>query len=263
MSVSQEEKKYLIEQLVSLTSSRPLFYLKFCSCEEFAKDVCNGDLYGNTVDYFRNREIESGERGQGDCFELLISLKTENITLVDNETGNVFLTSSEGLLNVQFSQDSVIPIVSFVGIPLSDMKIVDADETHADFIFPFTEEEYKTMKERFGEYCVIIGARELESRIEACCSYCGYDYIFDKVEYCDQNRIDRIQAFNKSAKERFLYKNSDLAYQREYRLALGIEIPEDHFIRIDELSTAKIMKSDGLKNLVFSISYTSSPKIES
>lgn len=262
MSISPEEKKYLIEQIESLTSQRPLFYLKFCSSEKFAQDVCNGDLYGNTAVYFRQREIETGDRGQGDCFELLLSIQTENITAIDNETGNVVFTAPSGVFKVQFKQDNLIPIVSFVGIPLSDMDIINANETHADFIFPFTDDEYKAMKNQFGEYCVILGARELEMRIAECCNHFGCDYIFDKVEYCDQNRIDRMQAFNKSAKERFLYKNSDLAYQREYRLAVGIEMPEDHFIRIDKLSNAKIIKADGLKNLIFSISYASHQKNE-
>lgn len=218
-------------------------------------------MYGNTAEYFRQREIETGDRGQGDCFELLLSIQTENITAIDNETGNVVFTAPSGVFKVQFKQDNLIPIVSFVGIPLSDMDIINANETHADFIFPFTDDEYKAMKNQFGEYCVILGARELEMRIAECCNHFGCDYIFDKVEYCDQNRIDRMQAFNKSAKERFLYKNSDLAYQREYRLAVGIEMPEDHFIRIDKLSNAKIIKADGLKNLIFSISYASHQKM--
>lgn len=151
----------------------------------------------------------------------------------------------------------MIPIVSFVGIPLGDMEFIDADETHATFKFPFTDDEYQTMTERFGEYCVMLGAREVETRITAFCNHFGCENVFDKVEYCDQNRIDRMQAFNKSAKERFLYKNSDLKYQREYRLAVGIEIPEDHFIRIGKFNSAKVIKSDVLRNLMFSINYTS------
>ena len=257
MSITQEEKEYLVEQIESLTSPRPLFYLKFCSCGKFAQDVCNGDLYGNTPEYFRQREIKTGERGQGDQFELLLSIQTENITAIDNETSKVVFTVPKGVFNVQFKEDNLIPIVSFVGIPLGDMEIIDADETHATFKFPFTDDEYQTMIERFGEYCVILGAREVEARITAFCNHLGCEYVFDKVEYCDQNRIDRMQAFNKSAKERFLYKNQDLKYQREYRLAVGIEIPEDHFIKVGKFKSAKVIKSNVLRNLIFSINYTS------
>ena len=103
-----------------MTTPRPLFYLQFCSYEKFAQDVCNGDLYGNTAEFFRKREIETGERGQGDKFELLLSLETQNITVVDNETGKVVFTAPKGAFKVQFKNDDVILIVSFFGIPLGD-----------------------------------------------------------------------------------------------------------------------------------------------
>lgn len=260
MSYNLAEKNHLIEQIKNLTGSRPLFYLKFCSNKNFARDVSDGNLYGNTAEWFRNKEIETGERGQGDQFELLSLIEVENINVIDNATGNTVLAAPQGQFKIQFKADRLIPIVSFVGIPLEDMELIELTETHANFIFPFTDEEYKIMKKRFGEYCVILGAREIEEKISVYCNQIGCDYIFEKVEYCDQNRIDRIQAFNKSSKNRFLYKNSDLSYQREYRLAMGIEIPDDHFMRVGMLNTAKIIDSDLLKNLMFSIRYTSDIK---
>ena len=257
MSITQEEKKYIVEQIEGLMGTRPMFYLKFCSCEQFAKDICDGKLYANTAKYFRDKEIETGERGQGDRYELLLTIQTERITTIDNDTGNVLFTAPKGTFNVQFKDDDAIPIISFVGIPLMDMEIIDADETHADFQFPFTDAEYETLAKRFGEYCVILSARELEQQITSYCNHFGCEFIFDKVEYCDQNRIDRMQAFNKSAKERFLYKNADLSYQREYRLAIGIEMPETHFIEVGQLKTSKMLPSNVLRNLAFSIEYTS------
>ena len=49
----------------------------------------------------------------------------------------------------------------------------------------------------------------------------------------------------------------DLAYQREYRLAFGHKIPDDHFIRIGILENIKILRSEKLKDMYFSIGYTS------
>ena len=102
-----------------------------------------------------------------------------------------------------------------------------------------------------------INGREIESHIRKYAYSSNCEYIFDKIEYCHQQRIDRIQAFNKRDKERFLYKNSDLAYQREYRLAFGHKIPDDHFIRIGILENTKILRSEKLKDMYFSIGYTS------
>jgi hypothetical protein len=255
MKLTLKEKKHLIEQIKKNVGESPLFYLKFCSCKKFATDVCNGNLYANTAEYYRRKEIETGERGQGDKFELLSSVKTENIKVFDNETGDLIFTAPTGFLNTKFENDNLIPLVSFVGIPLEDMELIDAKETNADFKFPFTDNEYKKIEESFGEYCVLIGGRELERRISEYSFAIGCDYIFDKIEYCSQNRMDRIEAFDTSSKNRFLYKNSDLEYQREYRLAIGIEIPEDHYIRLNKLNNTKIVKTSTLKKLFFSISY--------
>lgn len=150
-----------------------------------------------------------------------------------------------------------MPMVSFVGMTLRDMKLVYADEKRADFLFPFTEEEYDSMVEKFGKFCVIVNGRELERHINYYCEENECDYIFDKVEYCEQNRLDRMQAFSKSAKERFLYKNKDLAYQREYRLVIAHELPIDHFVRIGKLDNTKILETEDMREFKFSIGYIS------
>lgn len=79
------------------------------------------------------------------------------------------------------------------------------------------------------------------------------DYIFDKVEYCEQNRLDRMQAFSKSAKD----KNKDLAYQRDYRLVIAYEMPIDHFVRIGKLDNTKILETRDIKEFKFFIGYIS------
>lgn len=157
---------------------------------------------------------------------------------------------------------SLLKIVAMDKYQLRDMDLIYADKNHADFIFPFTDEEYNSMESKFGKYCVVLNGKELEQHILNYCNSCGCDYVFDKIEYCEQNRLDRMQAFNHSAKERFLYKNSDLSYQREFRLAVAHEIPEDHFINIGDLANAKIFMADELKGIRFSIGYVSHQRDE-
>jgi len=258
--LTQEDKDFLISQLENLMGTRPFFYLKFCSEEKFAQDVCNGDFYGNTAEYFRQKELESGERGQGDQFELILPIKTEKVSMFDYETGNLVAVFEGGNAKFQYKDDNVIPIVCFVGIPIREMDLIEADETHAVFQFPFSDEEYSKMKERFGAYCVVLSAKELEQRIDTICRNSECDYVFDAVEYCCQNRIDRMQAFVEGSKKRFLFKNEDLKYQREYRLAVAIEMPEDHFLHFGKLENAKILPSDALQNMAFSIEYISHTK---
>ena len=58
IEISEEDRLQLVEQLEALTGKRPLFYLKFCSCEKFANDVCAGNLYATTPKYFREQETK-------------------------------------------------------------------------------------------------------------------------------------------------------------------------------------------------------------
>lgn len=256
----KEDIDDLICQLEGLTSSRPLFYLKFCAERKYAEDVLEGNLYANTAEYFRQQELKTGERGQGDKNELTLAFQATKIQMFDNSTGELAYTMPTAALRMNIKNDEIIPLVSFVGIPLREMKFVDADETHVEFDFLFSETEFDEMKEKFGPFCVLIGARELEARIEAVCKSCGFDYIFDPVIYGPSNSLDKMKAYQVASKERFLHKDNDLAYQREYRLAVAIEIPDDHFIRIGKLKDATIIDSAALKTMRFSVEYQSHQK---
>lgn len=55
MEISDKDKEHLVSELEKLTGTRPLFYLKFCSEEKFATDICEGKLYANTPKYFKKR----------------------------------------------------------------------------------------------------------------------------------------------------------------------------------------------------------------
>ena len=81
MEISDKDKEHLVSELEKLTGTRPLFYLKFCSEEKFATDICEGKLYAITPKYFREKEIESGESGQGDQFELMSIIEAQSIIM--------------------------------------------------------------------------------------------------------------------------------------------------------------------------------------
>jgi len=253
--IKPEDKELLINQIETHVGERPLFYLKFCSKESYAIDVVNGNLYGNTPEFFRLLEQESGEQGQGDKFELLNIIETQNVIILDPDTKDVLFTAPSGQLKIEFATDKTIPIVSFVGISLRDMELFDFDYEHAEFRFPFTGEERKSIKDNFGDFCTIISARELEEKIKKYCNAVGAEYVFDKVIYCPQNTIQRIKSFNNGDKERFLYKNKAFEYQREYRLAIAIEIPNDHFIRLGKMDSAKVFATEEICNFGFSLKY--------
>lgn len=86
---TEKEIDSLISQLEGLSGTRPMFYMKFCSEKKFAEDVIAGKLYANTPEYFRQKELKSGIRGQGDKDEFTLTFAAENLTAYDKDTGSL------------------------------------------------------------------------------------------------------------------------------------------------------------------------------
>ena len=257
IEISKEAKEQLVNQIKKFCGNKPLVYLKFTTCQKYANDIVNGKLYANTAKYFREQELKTGQRGQGDQFELENNIDINEFTMTDFETGQVISEGKGGTLTIRYTDDDKLPLVSFVGVPLEEMDLFYADKEHAKFLFPFSDEEFDKMASKFGKYCVIIDGRELEEKINKYANENHCEYIFDKVNYCLQNTLDRIMSFQSGRKERFLYKNKDLEYQREYRLALAHTLPDDHYINIGKLDKASIVESENLKTIGYTIYYDS------
>ncbi len=254
--VIEEEKDIVVGQIEKFIGNEPVFYLKFVKEEKFAHDLMQGKLYAHSPEYFRKLEINSGNHGQGDKAELINVIECTDMKFINKVTGNCDFILPEVNLEIQFKSDNNLPIVSFVGLTINDLILESYDRSHATFLFPFTENEFNDMSNKFGPYCVLINGIQFRNSIKKYACDNNLNYIFDKVQYCIQNTIQRMRAFENASIERFLYKNEDFEYQREYRLAIDMQIPHDNFIRIDSCEKfAKSLKSNELKNMYLSIGY--------
>lgn len=246
----------IIEEIEASVGKDPIVYLKFSKNRHFAENIIQGELFANTPEYFRQLEIKSGEHGQGDIHELLQIMQMTNIQFYDYVTKKLEFNFTNAKVTFQYKQDGTVPMVSFVGIPIRQMKIISHNETEVIFGFPFSDEEYKTIEEKFGSYCVIIEPKVLVEKIFMYCKELQLPYEFKKVNYCALNQKGRILSFAEPSVERFFYKDEDLSYQREFRLIIGTEMPSDHFIRIGSFGEkAKIIESKNLKDLCLCYSF--------
>lgn len=254
--LTDENERYIIDWLNDKNDGRPYFLLKFCQEERFAKDICAGNLFANTPKWFRNKENESGVRGQGDAYELILPMRFDKVEICNPQTKDIICELGNGSGQFQIKNDDVKPLVSFVGITINEMHPVRVTEDEACFRFPFSEEEFEHMSREFGPYCVVVGEKFLRQRISEYAETHHVNYIFDAVHYCESNNIDRMLAFGAAKSNRFLYKNEDLKYQREYRLALDMDLPKDHFIRLGNISAAaSYIDSREMRNMEVVIHY--------
>ena len=90
-------------------------------------------------------------------------------------------TAKNGKMTVKYKSDDLIPLVSFIGIPIYKMNLINEDNEKLVFGLPFTCDQISRMKERFGEWCVIVEAVELEEKIKEYCQQNEHEYFFEKV----------------------------------------------------------------------------------
>lgn len=250
MNFNEEEIK---QELKCFIGEDPILYLKHVREEEWAKDIYSGKLFMNTVKFFRELEENSGIRGQGDRHELIQRLEITNGKIINNDTNEVFLEFGSANASIEIEGDKDVYIYCASAITLDDLELLERNESSVTFKLPFDEEVIKDLKKDFGEYVVLISGPGFRSRIDSLISHNKLKAIFRKVKYCETNALQKVEAFNISSAERFFYKDIDLAYQKEYRLAVNKEFIKDGYLDIGTIKEiAYICKIDDLAKYVLS-----------
>ena len=249
-----------IDEFEKQFGTDPIFYLKFTSRLEYAKDILNGIFYANSPAFFREKELETKERGQGDKNELKYVMPLFDLKFFDQATNEYQFALKQASGAIERKADADIPIICFVGIPLRKMKIVEQDDSHIALDFPFSDEEYAIINEKFGEYCVLLSASSLLTRLKELNALVPIE--FKPVKYVESNSLEKATAHFNGTTDRFFYKDKDLDYQMEYRLVIFDKMPLDNKFHVTPFvdngtasSEAKIMKSRDLKGIRLFINY--------
>ena len=178
--------------------------------------------------------------------------------MIDPNTNEVLMRFGESDAEIRYESDDKSCIFCMTGIPVRDMDILSVDEKTICLRLPFSKDDIKRIEDDCGRYVVLIGARDLELRVKYYFETEGKEaYVFEPIIYCVCNRLDRIRAFVDGSMNRFLYKDECFSFQREYRIATTKEVPDDHYIRIGILKSAKVFMTHELNEFIFAIEYES------
>ena len=243
----------VLSMIHSTWDDNPVFYLKFCSKREYAEDVLAGKLYANTPLYFRELEAKYKKRGQGDINDVALRFRTFNLTFHTQGCTTPILTIPSCTVQFSYKADDLLPMVSFLGITLSDLTFVTANERSATFRLSHNADELKTIEDHLGKYCVLIDAKELNDHIRQACQHNNILYNFAPEIYAPKDSSEKKDAFANKKIERLSFKDLDLSYQHEYRLALNTAMPEDHYIHIGKLTNAFLLEVNHLGTMELSI----------
>ncbi|MCH1966194.1 hypothetical protein [Paraclostridium sordellii] len=227
--VKKELKKFLGE--------RVLFYIKFTSREDWAKDLLNGNLFMNKVQYYRDLEANTGVKGQGDLKELKTSIEDLDLQL-KNEENNIIIPMKAKSLEFEYSEDKDKPVFCITGITIDDMKINSFDEKSVSLSLPYSKDDIELLKSEFGEYVVVLNPQKFEQAIGRTLDTTNKAWIFGKVMYRGKNSLDRIQSFSDNTGKRFLYKDLEFKHQKEYRLVIDENIESTKILSIGNLEDA-------------------------
>lgn len=222
------------QEFFDLYGSRMFVYLKFTKCETWAKDIIDGKLYMNPIGLYRDIELKSGEKGQGD--EQEVKLVSENIQVkLMCDLGEEIPLDTK-LVKFHYTDDQYTPTFCMMGLKICDFKVFSYDEEKIILKFPFSIEEIERLKREFGEFIVMIAANEFESAIYNTIEDKKLNGLFKEVIYCDPNFEERQESFFKGSVKRFFYKNENFSYQKEFRLILDEKITEGKFFNVGSLS---------------------------
>ncbi len=228
------------QEFFDLYGSRMFVYLKFTKCETWAKDIIDGKLYMNPIGLYRDIELKSGEKGQGDEQELKL-ISDDICLIVRRYDSDEEIPLHPKQIKFEYKEDQYIPAFCMMGIKIRDLKVFDYDEEKIILEFPFSIEEVERLKREFGEFVVMMVANEFESAIHNTIEDNKMNGLFKEVIYCDPNFEERQESFFKGSVKRFFYKNENFSYQKEFRLILDEKITEGKVFNVGSLSEFSYM----------------------
>lgn len=253
MKISREKLK---DDLKHIIGDEPIFYLKFTGIPERAQEIVDGNFYVNTVQYFRDLEESSLKKGQGDRNELKQHLELFNVNIIEHDTNKLFMSFPTAKATIEITGDSEVYLFCLTGINIDDFEIIEHDDNCVKLRLPYSEDDIQNIKNDFGNYVVIINGRDFRNLIYDKLINSGIEAIFNKVIYCEQNTIQRINAYGKLLAERFLYKEMFFNYQKEYRLAVNKNHVEKNRFKIGSIKRiSHICTVDELVNYGITINY--------
>ena len=248
---AEELRDAFLEQI----GRRPLLYFKITSKKEWAEDVVSGNLYTNPVKILRDIEAKQGRKGQGDIREVSLNSKNAKVTLIHHETGQIFHLDTQNV-RLEHTDDKNTPIFCVLGITINDVVIDHYDEESITFRLSLKEDEVQKFKQEFGDYSVLLFPQPFEYAIHKALNVQQIKGFFNAVRYSIPNSKERHDDFFNDNGKRFLYKDIEFSYQREYRLVLNKSIQEGEHFKVGSLAhCSKILMTDDLIDLSIKLMY--------
>ncbi len=206
-----------------------LLLAKISKVDKYLDDFVAGNIYMNTLEFFKNLEKELKVKGQGDKYEASVIYKEAELIITDPETGeNVSILDAE---EITFHLDNRIksPIFCLHSIDIQNLKVINENDKYIE-IAPFLpEDELTRLINDFGKNLVYIIPNRFLERMREAANNKLLKLAWGKVKYYDYNKpLDK--RFDPSSTEICFNKSDFFEYQNEYRILINNKITDDPYI---------------------------------
>lgn len=201
------------------------YLLKFFENEQFQNDFLNGNLYMNTLKYFKKEE--SLNTARSDQFETIREHKQQIPDAI--QIGKLLFTKDNG------------EIISGTNTKISG-KFDNCNILSLYSLWKETEDEKIVIDKKnkeFGNYCIVItNVKEFLNRIVNASKKENYIYRIDSVKYINRNLEYKIDD-----QEIPFTKFDTFSYQREFRIAIDTKknINKPYILRIGNLKDIVVL----------------------
>ncbi len=241
----------------------------FIKFSPYTDSLIKGNLYMNNLQYYINREIETGDRGLGDKVEASVFMSGLNFKVektgeaLENTSANYTIrfvgdtdlgikletsldvSETKGLplegtganLKLQLDSDGKRPVFCLFSVTIDNMTIVDENEEFYIAELDYTSEEKEKMIREFGDEMLVIDPGYFCERVEKAFLEKGYELVHRRVRYDDYsiNTIERLESYRND--DFFFWKDKYFEHQNEYRFIIpNLETDEPIIINIGDIS---------------------------
>lgn len=258
------EDELFMYQITPELRERPIVFLKFAKEKWIFESFREGNLYMNTIDYYRKLEEETKKRGMGDKDEGALILTQLDISLFDYETGNFVLSGFAGKSALRSKEDTEKHAFCLGYLDFNNLEITEEGSNYIRTKTFFTEELKQEFKENFGEHVLMFSCGNFIENIRKTFERENILWAADKIKYSDFsiNYIDRIESYMNGGSDRFFWKDNYFKNQQEYRIVVvNRDSNEPLQINIGDMSNySHLTTSDELFGTGFGLEMHFDPK---
>lgn len=200
--------------------SIPIALLKFSDEIDRLKDLQKGNLFMNTLGFFKDLEEKENKKGIGDKDEGVCRLNVLNVQFFECDTNKLFCEMPASRTSIIQKEDLRKHVFCMSYLDYEDIKIIKSERDNFKATLNFSNEQKKEILESFGEYVMVISYIDFLNKLEKAFAENNIIWAMDKVKYDDfnANNMQRVSDYLNNKITKYFWKDIFFQKQKEIRL---------------------------------------------